>query len=250
MAAMEEDEQEYEHGRARVGSSRVAHPAGVPLRGLWGGGLVKLGFYPAGEAVSPLNEPPQGREEPAGQEGQPRASEAAAEEGQPSEDDEGSEPEELKRVDACRKPTRKQIEEHEDENHSVFREWCEVCLASRGTGAPHRRRKDAAREEEEGPRIMSDYFFMNDNEQSMPMLAMKFSRSKRIGATALQFKGVTEYGVKAFARFIQSTGVRSFVNCSDGEPRDESSQRYGSQIGAGCREHFQGGPCRRPCTER
>ena len=50
------------------------------------------------------------------------------------------------------------------------------------------------------------------------MLAMKFSRSKRIGATALHFKGVTEYGVKASARFIQSTGVRSFVNFSDGEP--------------------------------
>ena len=65
---------------------------------------------------------------------------------------------------------------------------------------------------------MSDYFYMNDDEQSMPMLAMKFSRSKRIRATALPFKGVTEYGVKAFAGFIQATGVRSFVNFSDGEP--------------------------------
>ena len=65
---------------------------------------------------------------------------------------------------------------------------------------------------------MSDYFYMSDNTESMPMLAMKFSRSKRIGATALPFKGVTEFGVKTFARFIQSTGVRRFVNHSNGEP--------------------------------
>ena len=40
---------------------------------------------------------------------------------------------------------------------------------------------------------MSDYFYMNDDERSMPMLIMKFCRSKRIGATALAHKGITEY---------------------------------------------------------
>ena len=89
--------------------------------------------------------------------------EAAAEEGQHLDEEETSEPEELKRVTACRKPTRRQIEDHEDENHSAFREWCEVCLAARGTGAPHRRRRGVVQEEQEGPHIMSDYFYMNDD---------------------------------------------------------------------------------------
>ena len=144
---------------------------------------------------------------------------AESQEGQTQEDDEDiEEPEEFKRVVACRKPTRKQIKEHEDDNHAVFRDWCEVCLAPRGTGTPHFRRKEAIDDEQEGPRIMSDYFYMSDNTESMPMLAMKISRSKRIGATALPFIGVAEFGVKTFACFIQSTGVRRFVNHSDGEP--------------------------------
>ena len=142
-----------------------------------------------------------------------------SQERQPEHDrEEADELEESKRVAACRKPTRKQIDEHEDENHSAFREWCEMCLAARGTGSPHYRRKEAVKDEQEGPRIMSDYFYMNDDAGSMPMLVMRFSRSKRIGATALPFKGVTEFGTKAFARFIQSTGVRHFVSHSDGEP--------------------------------
>ena len=142
-----------------------------------------------------------------------------SQEGHTQEDEEDvEEPEEFKRVVACRKPTRKQIEEHEDENHAIFRDWCEVCLASRGTGTPHFRRKGAIDDEQEGPRIMSDYFYMNDDVESTPMLVMKFSRSKRIAATALPFKGITEYGTKVFARFIQSTGVRRFINHSDGEP--------------------------------
>ena len=51
----------------------------------------------------------------------------------------------------------------------------------------------------------------------MPHLAFKFSRPWRLAATALPAKGATEFGVKWFARQIQSTGVRSFINHSDGE---------------------------------
>ena len=62
-----------------------------------------------------MEEPPQGRDEPAGSEGQPMASGTAdSEEGQHVEEDAASEPEELKQVAACRKPTRKQIDDHED----------------------------------------------------------------------------------------------------------------------------------------
>ena len=50
------------------------------------------------------------------------------------------------------------------------------------------------------------------------MLALKFSRSGMITATALEQKGLTQYGVKFFAGFIQQTGIRRFINRSDGEP--------------------------------
>ena len=50
------------------------------------------------------------------------------------------------------------------------------------------------------------------------MLALKFSRSGRIAATTLEQKGLTQYGVKFIAGFIQQTGVRRFINKSHGEP--------------------------------
>ena len=50
------------------------------------------------------------------------------------------------------------------------------------------------------------------------MLALKFSGSGRMASTALEQKGLTQYGVKFFAGFIQEAGVRRFVNKSDGEP--------------------------------
>ena len=49
------------------------------------------------------------------------------------------------------------------------------------------------------------------------MLALKFSGSGKTDATVLEQKGLTQYGVRFFASFIQQTGVRRFVNKSDGE---------------------------------
>ena len=49
------------------------------------------------------------------------------------------------------------------------------------------------------------------------MLALKFSRSGRMTATALEQKGLTEFGVKFFACFTEQYGVRMFINKSDGE---------------------------------
>ena len=39
-----------------------------------------------------------------------------------------------------------------------------------------------------------------------------------MAATALEQTGLTQYGVKFFPGFIQQTGVRMFINKSDGEP--------------------------------
>ena len=94
-----------------------------------------------------------------------------------------------------------------------------VCVGSRGLGTQHRRRKkEEAKEVEDGPRIFSDFFFMSTNEGSVPMLILTFSRSGRIAATALEGKGDTEHGAIFFKRFIEETGVKLFVNFSDDEP--------------------------------
>ena len=73
-------------------------------------------------------------------------------------------------------------------------------------------------QEQYGPRIYSDFFCMSEGRVSTPMLALKFSRSGRMAATALEQKGWTQFGVTFFAGFIQKTGVRMFINKSDGEP--------------------------------
>ena len=88
-------------------------------------------------------------------------------------------------------------------------------MKSRGLGTQHRRalKKEAA-ESSEGPRIFSDYFFMSTDEDSVPMLALKFNRSKRIAATALPRKGISRLGCKFMSNFIKMTGVKRFVNIS------------------------------------
>ena len=135
-------------------------------------------------------------------------------------DDEGiEESEETKRKIAAKEPSKKLRGEHEDENHAVYRSWCAICVASRGLGTQHRRKKkEEAKDDEDGPRIFSDYFFMSTDERSVPMLILKFSRSGRIAATALEGKGDTVHGAKFFKRFIEETGVKRFINFSDNEP--------------------------------
>ena len=124
--------------------------------------------------------------------------------GQRDEQDESvGQPEELRRVLAAGQPTELERQKHSQTNHAVFAPWCEEYVKAKGTGAQHRRQ---------------DFFNMSEGGVSTPMLALKFSRSGRMAATALEQKGLTQHGVKFFAGFIQQTGVRMFVNKSDGEP--------------------------------
>ena len=139
--------------------------------------------------------------------------------GQREEQDESADqPEELRRVLAARQPTELERQKHSQTNHAVFAPWREVCVKAKGTGAQHRRQtnKELAKQDQYGPRIYSDFFYMSEGGVSTPMLALKFSMSGTMAATALEQKGLTQYGVKFF--FIQQTGVRMFINKSDGEP--------------------------------
>ena len=120
----------------------------------------------------------------------------------------------------ARQRTELERQKHSQMNHAVFAPWCEVFVKAKGTGAQHGRQtnKELAKQEQHGPRIYSDFFYMCEEGVSTPMLALKFSRSGRMAATALEQKGLTQYGVEFFAGFIQQTEVRTFINKSDGEP--------------------------------
>jgi hypothetical protein len=116
-------------------------------------------------------------------------------------------------------PTIAMRAQHDQENHSVYRPWCSICIAARGVGSVHRKsRRDMAQKTKEGPIIYSDFFFMSTDGQSCPHLVMKESRSRRISAVALPKKGGTDFGIKSFQQFILGTGMRRFINHSDGEP--------------------------------
>ena len=99
--------------------------------------------------------------------------------------DEELEGEELKRVEEIEQPTARQRQEHAEENHAIFRKWCAVCVAGRGLGGQHRRkRKQTAADLAEGPMMCADFFYMSTDEAgSMPMLVVKSTRSGRVSAT-------------------------------------------------------------------
>ena len=110
--------------------------------------------------------------------------------GAPEMDGDADEQQEQKKRTEPRPPTRQEVEDHYAMGHTQFRSWCRHCQAARGIGEQHR-----AREEPEGadPTIVSDYGYMNDDEDAentMPMLVMKDRTIKRYMATAIPRKGV------------------------------------------------------------
>ncbi|CAK9027043.1 Reverse transcriptase Ty1/copia-type domain-containing protein, partial [Durusdinium trenchii] len=112
-----------------------------------------------------------------------------------------------------RNPTKSEIEEHEAQNHAVYRNWCEVCIKARSTGTPHRKRTEEEKKEE-GPAVHSDFYFM----QSSPFLAMKSTPSGMLGAFALPDKSNSGFTQRGMARFITETGHKRLVHMSDNEP--------------------------------
>lgn len=125
-------------------------------------------------------------------------------------------------------PTAKQRETHELENHAVYRNWCPVCAAARATGTQHKSASKLSKDDE-GPKVFSDFFFMSTDAESAPFLAMKSSKSGRLGATALPSKATEEFAVQFASRFMAETGHRRFLNCSDNEPAIVSLKEAAAQ---------------------
>ena len=138
---------------------------------------------------------------------------------------------------AARQPTELERQKHSQTNHAVFAPWCEVCVK----GAQRRRQtnKELAKQEQYGPRI---FFCMSEGGVSTPMLALKFSRSGRMAATTLEQKGLTQYGVKIFAGFIQQTGVPMFINKSDQEPAIKALKDAAAKALGGVESNSQESP--------
>ena len=86
--------------------------------------------------------------------------------GDHDEQDEADQPEELKRVLAARQPTEVERQEYFSDESCCLRTLCEVCVKAKGTGAQHRRQtiKELAKQEQDGPRIYSDFFYCRRQE--------------------------------------------------------------------------------------
>ena len=110
-------------------------------------------------------------------------------------------------------PSKSQIREHELQNHSVYRDWCKVCIEARGTGTKHKKKTPEQRAEQ-GASIHSDFFYM----EQATFLALKSCPSGRLHALALPSKDNAPYTQKAFQRFVEEAGFKRFVNFSDNEP--------------------------------
>eukprot|EP00435_Cladocopium_sp_Y103_P033123 s170_g8.t1 len=110
-------------------------------------------------------------------------------------------------------PSKKEIAEHEGQNHAVYRNWCETCIRARSTGSVHRKRSEAEKGDD-GPTAHCDFFFL----QSAPFLAMRMMPSGRYQAVALLDKSNSEYAQKAMVRFIKESGHKRLVFKSDNEP--------------------------------
>ena len=77
-----------------------------------------------------------------------------------------------------RKPhlvNKKERDEHE-RTHLPYRDWCDVCVRTRGLKAAHRQRSQGEKEEHGlVPRLAMDYFFMSEKdraEDANPLFAM------------------------------------------------------------------------------
>ena len=116
-----------------------------------------------------------------------------------------------------------------------------VCKSKGNTSTTHETdNQGMAKQGQDGPRIYSDLFYMSEAGVATAMLELKFSRSGRKTATALEQKGLTQYVVKFFAGFIQQTGVRRFINESDGEPAMKAKKDAAAKAPRRGREHWTG----------
>ena len=113
-------------------------------------------------------------------------------------------------------PTAEEIARHEV-SHIPYRAWCRSCVLGRGRSAAHK--KMIAEKKHALPTIMHDYGFIGkDDQQAMPMLVSKSSRTLWIDAEIVPSKGdENEYSIEVMKSAIKRMGHSKFVHKSDQE---------------------------------
>eukprot|EP00959_Pyramimonas_sp_CCMP1952_P017829 378171-Pyramimonas_sp.AAC.1 len=189
-----------------AGRRRFEVKAGVGSHGGCGGQFFGSGGGPeAGrQAVSPraaLGEPAAGDREPQGQELD------ASEEAQRPK---------TRKIPV--QPSREEVEENELQGHVQYRTWCRHCVAARAYGQPHREVVEDDPESTEAiPEIVTDYFYMGEEEKAATHVFIKDRVTSMIGATVLDGKTST-YAAKYFTNFLVELGYRRIILKSDNEP--------------------------------
>eukprot|EP00971_Amphidinium_carterae_P281315 5585336-Amphidinium_carterae.1 len=91
------------------------------------------------------------------------------------------------------RPSAAEVQQHEDNGHLPYRNWCPMCVATKGFGNPHVRAPSL--DEEHTPVVSMDYGFMNPDTESVPFLTVKDNRSRMTWSTLVPQKGVVDYNV-------------------------------------------------------
>ena len=136
------------------------------------------------------------------------------------DNDESEEAVKAKLASAGRRPTEKEVEEHMN-THLPYRSWCPHCVRGKARGTMHVAVKD--KEGNEIPVVGIDYMFFvkegeNEEENGMPTIVIKDSKSKVSWARVLKRKGVEVYSVKVLSKFLSLMGYKRIIMRSDNEP--------------------------------
>ena len=116
-------------------------------------------------------------------------------------------------------PTDEERREHEI-SHIPYRSWCGDCVRGKGLTSAHRRHSQGEEEKEQRrPLIALDYFYLGqDEEQSLPILAMVEEKTGRTYAICMPEKGVrNNYNAAAAAKVLKVSGCLGGILKSDTE---------------------------------
>jgi len=119
--------------------------------------------------------------------------------------------------------------------HLPYRSWCKHCVNGRGVAHPHITQHNS--KDGEVPTVGVDYHYMGKEQEegTVPMLAIKDAPSKVVFDMVVTAKGVNEYMVKRVMQALDLLGHKRLILKSDQEPAlvallDEVKLRWGGDI--------------------
>ena len=109
-------------------------------------------------------------------------------------------------------PLSREMQEREDSGHAVQKSWYAACVEGRSAGGQHRIQLLAKqREKMNDPIVASDYGFLTQNADTLPILICRDSKNGQTGATCCERKRPTTYPISFFVRFVKVLGFRSII---------------------------------------